>query len=107
MAEMATFYLLVLVYALTSGYGLYMLKASNMVPSITLVAGVFAYGLGFVIWLWTLKRYDLSIAFPVAAGALMIASQFFGRQLGEAFTGTKFVGILFIIAGSWILSSNR
>ncbi len=107
MAEMAIFYLVVLIYALTSGYGLYMLKASNLVPGITLVAGVLAYGVGFAIWLWTLKRYDLSIAFPIAAGALMIASQFFGRQLGEAFTTTKFVGIAFIIVGSWILSSNR
>jgi len=107
MAEMTTFYTMVLIYALTSGYGLYMLKASNLAPSTTLVAGVIAYGLGFVIWLWTLKRYDLSIAFPVAAGALMIATQFFGRQLGEAFSVSKFAGIALIIAGSWILSSNR
>jgi drug/metabolite transporter (DMT)-like permease len=77
---------ILLVYATVSALGLALLKLA-MSPRDGLTRpwtdclgqpvfwlGALAYGCGFLLWLWLLRRYPLSIVFPVAAGAIFIMS---------------------------------
>lgn len=87
-------------YALISSFGLYKIKLSNMVINQDLIIGGIFYIVGFLMWLVILKSNPLSIAFPLAAGFLIIATQIFGFFfLGEGINITKIIGILFVIIG--------
>lgn len=92
------------VYAAGSGYGLYLMKSTGVSPGITFLFGLALYGAGFVVWLWILRQYPLSLAFPVAAGSLMLATQAFGFGLGEHISATRLIGVGFILAGIAFLS---
>ena len=68
-----------LVYVVTSVSGLVLLKMSDgKLLSYSGVAGIFLYGAGFIIWYLILTRVSLSIAFPIAAGGLVVATQVAG-----------------------------
>ncbi len=97
---------LVVIYAGVSGYGLLLLKQAELGFNSRLILGGILYGLGFLVWLWILREHPLSVAFPVAAGSLMIATQLFGMSIGEPLSVVKFVGILVILGGIWIVSAE-
>lgn len=64
------------------------------------VFGSILYLLGFVMWLLILKSNSLSVAFPLAASALLIGTQIVGFYLlGENLTLWKIVGIVLIVIG--------
>lgn len=87
-------------YALISSFGLYKIKLSNMMFGGDLVLGGLCYAVGFLIWLVILKTNPLSVSFPIAASALIIATQIFGIfLLGESFNNIKLLGIIFITIG--------
>lgn len=87
-------------YVLVSSTGLYRLKVSQAPLDFNFIVGFVFYGLGFLLWLYILKAHALSIAFPVAASSLIIATQVIGYFfLQEPFRGTKIAGTLFIIVG--------
>jgi multidrug transporter EmrE-like cation transporter len=68
-------------YATMSAFGLYFLKrAPNLISGDTLIGGLL-YGAGFVIWIVILRLLPLSVAFPVAAGSLIIVTQLIGALL--------------------------
>ncbi len=51
-------------------------------------------------WLLILKSHSLSVAFPLAASALLISTQIVGFYLlGENMTLWKIVGMLLILIG--------
>jgi multidrug transporter EmrE-like cation transporter len=90
-------------YVSTSSYGLYLLKSSEMFK-VPFAIGFVLYGLGAAIWILILRLYPLSFAFPVAAGALMLATTLIGVFiLGEAFTTQNLVGTLLIASGMLVL----
>ena len=96
------------IYVLISAYGLYYIKISSNWNSVNFIWGMILYGTGFLIWLYILKRYPLSIAFPIAASSLIIATQFFGIiLLKESIYLNKIIGITFIIMGILLLNLNR
>ncbi len=62
--------------------------------------GCFFYGTGFLMWLLILRVLPLSIAFPVAAGSLIVATQLFGvLVLKEPIAPWHIAGIAFILVG--------
>jgi multidrug transporter EmrE-like cation transporter len=66
------------------------------------------YGAGFALWLVILKLYPLSLAFPIAAGSLIVASQFIGIYLlNESLRLTNILGIFLIIAGMFLVYYGR
>ena len=75
-------YLILLVYATISSYGLYKLKAEELL-SLPFLIGFGFYGLGMLIWLGILRTTPISVAFPVAAGSLIIATQLIERYRCE------------------------
>jgi len=89
-----------LVYFVLSAFGLYMLKNSPEPLSVNFSVGFASYALGFLIWLYLLARLPLSVVFPVAAGGLIVCTQFVGFfLLGEKIGPYHVAGILLVITG--------
>jgi drug/metabolite transporter (DMT)-like permease len=94
------FAIILFFYALISGYGLYRLKDSTEILSAEFLLGAFCYGFGFIIWLGILRIYPLSLAFPAAAGALILTTQVFGIIfLDEHFSWQTISGTVLIALG--------
>ena len=94
------FYTIIILYALTSAFGLVKIKMAQKLLSMDFMLGFFLYGAGFVVWLFILRKFPLSIAFPVAAGSLIIATQIFAYSLlHEEITLLQVVGAALIISG--------
>ncbi|MEZ5759076.1 MAG: SMR family transporter [Emcibacteraceae bacterium] len=93
--------LIMLVYIITSVTGLVFLKQSDgALISTKGIAGIFFYGLGFLIWYVIVTRIALSLAFPIAAGGLVVATQIAGYFiLKENLSVSHLIGVALIIAG--------
>jgi len=93
------------IYIILSAYGLYKIKLANEYMSMGFVVGMACYFIGFIIWFYILKITPLSVAFPVAAGGLIIATTIFGvLLLNEAVDTYKIVGASLIIVGITFMS---
>jgi multidrug transporter EmrE-like cation transporter len=89
-----------LVYVVVSTFGLYMLKRAAEPMSMTFAIGFVSYAIGFLIWLFLLMRMPLSVAFPLAAGGLIVATQVAGVWfLDERITALHTGGVALILAG--------
>lgn len=93
--------LIILAYAAMSAGGLALMKAAGKPASIEYVAGFGLYGAAFCVWLFLiLPNLPLSIAFPVSAGAIVLATLVIGQTfLSEPATPAKIGGALLIVAG--------
>jgi len=63
------------------------------------VAGLFLYGVGAVIWLFVLARMDLSLAYPFVGLAFIFTMILGIFVLGEHVTISRVAGTLLIVAG--------
>lgn len=96
--------LLITGYALISAYGLAKIKDASLYISVDFAIGTICYGLGFLVWLHLLRSLPLSIAFPIASGAVVIATQMFGFWLlGEQFSMPRLIGVLVIVGGIFLV----
>jgi len=96
------------IYILLSIYGLYKIKSSIIGFNTEFVVGFSSYVLGFLIWLYILKTNPLSVAFPVAAGSLIVATQIIGFLfLGERVNAVKELGVIFVLVGIFMVYSNE
>lgn len=93
------FPLILIGYALVSAYGLYRLKDATEVVSTGFAIGASCYGIGFLVWLGILRLYPLSLAFPAAAGAMILATQLFGIAFLEEQTSWQSICGIVLIAG--------
>lgn len=76
------------------------MKRAELILSWPFAGGLSLYVSGFVIWLAILRFYPLSLAFPLAAGALIVGTQFVGWfLLGERLTLHRIAGVSLIVAG--------
>ena len=104
----ALYSLAILVYTFVSVSGLSLIKSSEQLASLKFLSGAFLYGLGFLIWIgFILRNLPLSIAFPVASGALvlgtMASAAFFLR---EAVSIQHWLGSFCIIIGIGLIYSR-
>lgn len=98
--NMAALILVTVLYAAVSAYGLYLLKDAAALLSTRALVGALFYGAGFCIWIAMLRMFPLSVAFPIAAGSLIVATGLIGRfLLAETFTSTQLLGTVLIVAG--------
>lgn len=96
--------LILLLYLAVSLYGLYALKAHPPGLGAGYLSGFFAYAAGFILWAVLLRFYPLSIAFPVAAGALILGTQGIGYWLlNEKVTTIKMFAVTLLLAGLALL----
>jgi multidrug transporter EmrE-like cation transporter len=92
--------LVTVVYAAVSAFGLYLIKDAPELMSGRALLGGLLYGGGFCIWIAMLRAFPLSVAFPVAAGSLIVATHLIGRLfLSETVQASQTLGIGLIIAG--------
>lgn len=83
------------------------MKSALSWSTLVFFAGVLLYVLGAAIWLAILRLYPLSVAFPVASGALMIGTTLIGIFfLKEQVSAQHLAGIVFIMMGIGILAVN-
>jgi multidrug transporter EmrE-like cation transporter len=95
-----TFILYICTYAMISAFGLYKLKATSDWVSIDFFVGLLFYGFGFLMWIYILRIFPLSIAFPIAAGSLVVATQLISYLLlKEPFSQLNILGIILIVIG--------
>ena len=95
-------------YCLTSCYGLYLLKVAQDIRSWTFLWGLVFYVAGAGMWMFILRLYPLSAAFPVAAGALVIGTMITGIVfLNENVTLPHFVGAGLVVAGIALISIGK
>ena len=88
------------VYVSLSCTGLYLLKAAPAWMTLRFGLGFFLYALGAVMWLVILRQYPLSLAFPIAAGALILGTSLVGMFfLNETLTRMQTAGALTILFG--------
>ena len=94
-------------YVVVSSFGLYKLKSSADLLSIDFAIGFAFYGLGFLVFYSVLMRLPLSVAFPVAAGSLIVATQLVGHgMLGEKIGLLQLGGIVTVLAGIVMIYSK-
>jgi multidrug transporter EmrE-like cation transporter len=99
-AKNPQFAVLLLVYTIISTLGLFKIKQSALVLSTDFAIGFVLYVLGFLLWMYMLRLFELSIAFPIAAGALILATQLASYAfLGEPASFFRVGGCALIIAG--------
>ena len=98
--------LILCIYAACSLYGLVLMKAKDLL-SLEFGLGLGLYGLGFLIWIFLiLKEMPLSVAFPMAAGTLIIGSQISGWWLlQEKIYTVQVWGVLCILLGIGLIYS--
>ena len=95
---------LFLAYIGSSVFGLFKMKQAAEIVSASFLIGFAFYGLGFLWWLALLRRMDLSLAFPIAAGGLILATQAVGYfMLQEAMSPLQITGVCLILAGIVVL----
>lgn len=101
--------LYLLIYVSLSVGGLTLIKLSESTVSVRFLLGAVLYGSGFLVWIfWILRALPLSIAFPLAAGTLMIGTQLGGWIfLKEEFSGIAASGVFLIICGTAIVYWNQ
>jgi len=101
--------IIMLIYIMTSVSGLVFLKMSDG-KLLSYVGGVgfVLYGCGFLIWYLILTRLSLSVAFPIAAGGLVVGTQIAGYFiLKENLSLAHLIGVLLIIAGISFVASGE
>lgn len=95
---------IIVLYAIISSFGLYKMKVAASPLSFDAVAGFACYAAGFLIWLIILRMLPLSVAFPSAAGVLVISTQIVGVYfLNEQLGVTHLTGIALILAGIGVM----
>jgi drug/metabolite transporter (DMT)-like permease len=72
------------------------------------VAGIFLYGVSFLIYMYLISRYDLGYIVPLTTAFIYIL--IFGASyfiFHEVFTAAKIVGIVFIVTGLIFLNLKK
>jgi len=64
-------------------------------------------GAGFLCWILSLTRLNLSYAYPIACGSALLVALFSYWILGEPFTFKIWIGTAFIVLGSLFLIPVR
>jgi len=98
--------LIFVVYVSVSLLGLFQLKSADAGVNLQYVSGMAIYVLSFFLWLVVLRWYPLSIAFPLAAGSIIVGTQVVGAVfLKEQFDAVSLVAVSFILIGLIILGT--
>lgn len=96
------------IYIIVSCLGLYLIKAAACWKTSVFAVGFLLYGAGAAIWMLILRLTPLSLAFPIAAGSLMIGTLLTGVfLLNERVTFMHVAGVCMIIAGVAFIAANR
>ena len=80
-------------------------KLSNIYKNKEIILGLFFFGLSMVFYLVALKLADLSVVYPLSSFTYAAMAILSVRYLGEKMSVYKWLGITFIILGSFFIVS--
>lgn len=105
---MIKMYALVIAQVLLSLGGLYKIKTAPEIFNPHFVCGFALYGISFMLWVWIIRAYALSVAFPLATSLSIICSQLVGIYLlGEGWGWLQCAAVVLIICGVILLSAAK
>jgi multidrug transporter EmrE-like cation transporter len=76
----------------------------RLVSSWPVLAGLFSYGLSSVFWLLTLKKMDLSLAYPLVSLGYILVLIAGNLIFHETIPPIRWLGMGFILAGVFLVS---
>jgi len=79
------------------------LKAAT---NLSVLFGLFCYGLGFMVWLIVLSKAEVSYAYPLISLGYVLTALLAWVLFGEALNGNRLVGILTICLGVFLIARN-
>ena len=98
--------LIFVVYISVSLLGLFQLKSAEVGVNFQYLAGMLLYIASFFLWMVVIRWYPLSIAFPLAAGTIIVGTQVLGALLlSERFDVVSLVAVSFILVGLILLAA--
>lgn len=82
---------------------------NSLMPNGPLIFGLSCYAIAMLSWIFALKRYDLSFAYPLLSiGYLLVyLGAFFWPGLGEELSWNKTIGLSLIILGVTISAQKN
>ena len=69
-----------------------------------IILGFVFYGVSAILWLDVLSKLDFSMAFPMVSLSYVLTAIFSPMLLGESFSVQRFIGILVICLGVFLVS---
>jgi multidrug transporter EmrE-like cation transporter len=101
-------YLAFFVYFPTTLFALHRMKAAATIVSFEFAFGLFMYAFGAILWLYALRKFPLSFAFPFAAGLLIVGTQLSGYfLLDEKMNLRHGLAVALLLAGLVLLVVAR
>jgi uncharacterized membrane protein len=82
-------------------------QVSNGRMMFFLVLGIIMLAAGFLFWMASLTKLNLSYAYPVACGSALLVVAMSAVFLGEAVTSRMWLGALLVAAGTGLLVSAQ
>jgi multidrug transporter EmrE-like cation transporter len=80
------------------------LSILKIFSSLFVLAGLVTYGLSTIVWLFVLKDFPLSVAYPSLALTYVIITIISVFFLGESVNNAKILGLLIIIFGVYLIN---
>lgn len=71
-----------------------------------ILGGLACYAVSVVIWIMALARVPVSIAYPMLSIGYVVNAFLAYWLFGEALSGQKLLGIVFILCGVWLLARS-
>jgi undecaprenyl phosphate-alpha-L-ara4N flippase subunit ArnE len=75
--------------------------------NVWVIFSLFSLVMSAVIWLYVLKRYDFSVAYPLISISYILAAAVSYFVFKENVNGMMMLGITFIIAGVFIITQSK
>ena len=70
------------------------------------LAGLTAYGMSAILWLFVLARVDLSVAYAFVSLGFLLVMALGAALFGEPLTGRKLLGTLLVGGGIWLVATG-
>ena len=80
---------------------------SHNISSVYLWLGILVYASNFFIWIIILSKIDLSLAMPLGSVGFIITPFMAAIFLGETVSPLRWLAILLIVAGIYVISQSK
>lgn len=98
---------LLCLYVAVNAAATYLIKTSASLRTAGFIAGLFLQAAGFLMLLWLVKLFPLSVLIPVATGLLIAANSVLGHMiLKERISRANILGYTLVIGGVCMVYLN-
>ncbi len=90
---------------LKKGAEKFTLNPKYIMKNITIFIGIFFYGCSMILYIFALKYGELSVVYPLTSFSYILVAILSVKKLKEKMNKFKWLGIIFIILGSFLVVS--